>query len=455
MVLTSREPRRPERANRARLVFPVMLFAALLLIPQVSVFASSYAPATLQDDPETMRFQEEELEYIRQDLDVLADSLDTALQSIALGSELIDDIRKELRRIGEDLKELGDVPGALPLRTTLMELRRLSMEAYLGRAMGDVPDILEMMDPDMWRELTLEGAPGRGTSTRRDIFTIGEKVEIGIFQKVLGDVIVIGGEIIVRGSVTGSVISIFGDVHVTSTGRVDGDAVTIGGQIYQDAGGTIRGSFVDTHGFFPNRFIRGGIHSGTLFAISLAGFLFILTLAIVIGLIAPRHVERVELQVSSRFGVSFLVGFATEILLPVAFLLLMITVIGIPVALLFLPLALIALFMLGFTGVARAVGRGANERGLRIGDSPLALISIGVVLLEVVYLVGRAIGITGDIILPVSFATRLIGAIILYVAWTTGLGAALMTRFGTRTPGVKVEIPPKEASPPVGAEVTG
>ena len=193
MVLTSREPRRPERANRTclvscqvtnvgtesdagtgrqgtatshsggygeeaqrsrsgygaarmprlsrdrALVFPVMLFAALLLIPQVSVFASSYAPATLQDDPETIRFQEEELAYIRQDLDVLADSLDTALQSIALGSELIDDIRKELRRIGEDLKELGDVPGALPLRTTLMELRRLSMEAYLGRAMVDLP----------------------------------------------------------------------------------------------------------------------------------------------------------------------------------------------------------------------------------------------------------------------------------------------------------------------------
>ena len=94
MVLTSREPRRPECANQTRLVFPVMLFAALLLIPKVSVPASSYAPATLQDDPETIRFQEEELEYIRQDLDVLADSLKTALQSIELGSGLLDDIRK-------------------------------------------------------------------------------------------------------------------------------------------------------------------------------------------------------------------------------------------------------------------------------------------------------------------------------------------------------------------------
>jgi len=455
MVVTPREPRQPERTNQAGFILPVMLFTVLLLMPQADGFASTYAPATLQEDPETIRFQQEELEFIRHDIDALADSLKLTLRSIELGREQIDDIRQELKRIEMDLEELGDVPGSRSLRAGLSELRRLTMESYLGRSMGEAPDIREMMDPGMWRDLALEGAPGRGTSTRRDIFMIGEDVEVGLFQKVLGDVVVVGGKIIVHGSVTGSVISIFGDVRVTSTGRVDGDAVTVGGQIYQDAGGTIRGSYVDTHGFIPKSFFMRDIHGGTLFAISLAGFLFLLILAVVTGLIAPKNVDRVEQQVSSRFGVSFLVGFATEILLPVAFLLLLITVIGIPVALLFLPMALLALFLLGFTGVAKAVGQGASKRGLRIGDSPLALISVGVVLIEAVYLIGRAVGIPGDIILPISFATRLIGAIILYVAWTTGLGAALMTRFGTRTPGEQVETPPKEAPPPVGAEFAG
>ena len=74
------------------------------------------------------------------------------------------------------------------------------------------------------------------------------------------------------------------------------------------------------------------------------------------------------------------------------------------------------------------------------------------ILLEIVYIVGRAIGIGGDFIMPISFATRLIGGIILYVAWTTGLGAALMTRFGTRASGDQVETVPKEAPPPTGAE---
>ncbi|MFC1627844.1 hypothetical protein ACFL3H_01865 [Gemmatimonadota bacterium] len=455
MVLTAQEPRRPECANQAGIALPIVIFTALLLMPQAGSFASTYAPATLQEDPETIQFQQEELELIHQEINILADSLNLALQSIVIGREQIDDIRKELKRIEMDIDELGDVPGSLSLHVSLSELRRLSMESYLGRAMGEMPDIREMMDPGMWRDLAFEGAPGRDTSIRRDIFMIGEDVEVGLFQKVLGDVVVIGGKIVVHGSVTGSVISIFGDVHVTSTGRVDGDAVTIGGQITQDAGGTIRGSFVDTHGFIPNRFFLGGIHGGTLFAISLAGLLFLLILAIVTGLVAPKNVDRVEQQVSSRFGVSFLVGFATEILLPVVFLLLLITVIGIPVALLFLPMALLALFLLGFTGVAKAVGKGASKRGLRVGDSPLTLISVGVVLIEVVYLVGRAIGIPGDIILPISFVTRLIGAVILYLAWTTGLGAALLTRFGTRTPGEVVETTPKEAPPPVGAELAG
>ncbi|MFC1500083.1 hypothetical protein ACFL6T_03585 [Candidatus Zixiibacteriota bacterium] len=455
MVLTLREPRQPERSNRAGSFLPIMLFTALLLVPQAAGFASTYAHATLQEDPETIRHQQEELESIRQDIAVLSDNLNLALESIELGRERVDDIRRDLKQIEMDLEELGDVPGSHSLRASISELRRLTMDSYLRRSMGEALDIREMMDPGMWRELALEGAPGRGTSTRRDIFMIGEDVEVGLYQKVIGDVVVIGGKIVVHGSVTGSVISIFGDVQVTSTGRVDGDAVTIGGQIYQDAGGTIRGSFVDTHGFIPNRFFLGGIHGGTLFAISLAAFLFILILAIVTGLIVPKNVERVELQVHSRFGVSFLVGFATEILLPVAFLLLLITVIGIPVALLFLPMALMALFLLGFTGVAKAVGQGASKRGLRIGNSPLALISVGVVLIEAVYLAGRAIGIPGDIILPISFATRLIGALILYVAWTTGLGAALLTRFGTRTPGESVASPPKEAPPPVGAEFAG
>jgi hypothetical protein len=294
----------------------------------------------------------------------------------------------------------------------------------------------------------------RGGSIRRDIFQIGEDVEVGLFDKVRGDVVVIGGKITVRGSVTGSVISIFDDIYVTSTGRVDGDAVTVGGTIRQDAGGTIRGNYIDTHGLWPSDWVLGGFHRGTFFFISIVLFVLLLTVSLVTGLIAPKNVDRVELQVRKKFGIAFLVGLATEVLLPVVIFLLAITIIGIPVAFILVPLIMAGLFLLGFTGVAKAVGYGADQRGLRIGDSPLALIAVGVILLEAINLIGHAIGFASDMFTPVALATRFVGILILFIAWTTGLGAALMTRFGTRMPGESAETAPKTSPPPVGAEIT-
>jgi len=291
-----------------------------------------------------------------------------------------------------------------------------------------------------------------GTTTRRDIFQIGESVEIGMFEKVRGDVIVIGGEVTVRGAVTGNVVVVGNDIHVKSTGKIEGDAVTIGGQIHQEAGGTVHGNFVDTHSFLPTRWIwRGNRLAWFLF--SLAGIVFLLTISVIVGLVAPKNVDRVELQARTRFGMSFLSGLLTQILLPVVFVLLCITVIGIPVAIILVPLAVIGLLFLGFTGVAKAVGSGIEERGLRLGSSPLALIAVGVLTIELVSILGRAIGVAGDLFSPLSFAVRLAGWMILYLAWTTGLGAALLTRFGTRTPGEASETAPKPAPPPVGAEV--
>jgi hypothetical protein len=158
--------------------------------------------------------------------------------------------------------------------------------------------------------------------------------------------------------------------------------------------------------------------------------------------------------VRARFGTSFLVGLVTEVFLPVVIVLLCITIIGIPVAVILLPITMIGLLILGFTGVAKAVGRGAEQRGLKIGDSTLAMITVGVLTLEALYLVGRAFGFAPGVLHPLAFLATLMGALVLFVAWTTGLGAALMTRFGTRTPGEQREpVPPKPAPPPVGSEV--
>jgi len=96
---------------------------------------------------------------------------------------------------------------------------------------------------------------------------------------------------------------------------------------------------------------------------------------------------------------------------------------------------------------------------LNLGNSSLALIAVGVLTVKLVSMLGGAIGIIGDLFTPFALAIKLAGGLIVYIAWTTGLGAALMTRFGTRTPGEvvpgdAVDTPPEPVAPPAGAEIT-
>ncbi len=430
-------------------LFLVSFIVALSSARSVPAFSADYSDTPSMVDQQDPR----RLESITRDLEDLKLKLETAVEQIESGQNELEEISRKLKVIEGRLDRLSDVPGYRAVENQLRNLRRTLMESSLRRALAFVPSGRESFDPDIIREMFPDIEEMTRTSTRRDIFRIGKDVEIGTFEKVRGDVIVIGGEITVRGSVTGNVVAIGDDIHITSTGKINGDAVTVGGQIIQDAGGTVQGSFIDTYGFWPTRLFWRGDRVAWFF-FSLAGVVFLLTVAVLVGVVVPKNIDRIEHHARTRFGMSFLIGLLTQILLPVICILLMITVIGIPVALVLIPLAVITLLFLGFTGVAKAVGQGIEERGLSLGNSSLALIAVGVLAVELVSILGRAIGIVGDLFTPLAFAIRLAGGLIIYVAWTTGLGAALMTRFGTRNPGEAVDTAPKPAPTPTGAEIS-
>jgi len=424
-------------AQRSRLLTVLLLF---LLVPAASWAWSTQAPPRSgRQDPQQIEERIAELQR----------SLASAVENMEQGSETLRRVRREVARLGDQLEQMEESPEALELRRRIMELRREVTEASLRRSfapMPEVADILQDIDPDLRVVMGGEMEHLGGTTSRRDIFRMGDDVEVGVLEKVRGDVVVLGGSVTVRGSVTGNVVSIGSDVRVTSTGRIDGDAVTIGGNIIQETGGVIRGSMVDT--LWPQGWMWGP-NPFVWFAFHLATFVFILVAATLVGLILPSNVSQVEQTVRTRFGGSFLLGLGAFILLPVVFILLLITIVGIPVALILLPLTVIGLFLLGFTGVAQAVGRGLMDRGLRLGGSQLALIAVGVVALEILYLIGRSVGMAGGLFGPLALAVRMLGVLVLFVAWTTGLGAALLTRFGTRLPGTPAA--PKASPPPVGA----
>jgi len=338
-------------------LFLISFLVAPSLARSVPAFSADYS-----DTPSIVNQQDpRQLESITEDLEDLKLKLETTIEQMESGQKDLEELSQELKVIEGRLRRLSDVPGYRAVENQLRNLRRTLMENSLRRALALVPSGRESFDPDIIREMFPDLEEMTRTSSNRDIFRIGEDVEIGTFEKVRGDVIVIGGKITVRGSVTGNVVAIGNSIHITSTGRIDGDAVTVGGQITQDAGGTVQGSFIDTNVWPTHFFWRGNRMAWFFF--SLAGVIFLLTVTVLVGVIVPRNVDRIEHHARTRFGMSFLIGLLTQILLPVICILLLITVIGIPVALVLVPLAVISLLSWGLQVLPRpldrVLGRGA------------------------------------------------------------------------------------------------
>lgn len=70
-----------------------------------------------------------------------------------------------------------------------------------------------------------------------DIVTIGESVVVKENATVKGDVVCIGADMEISGTVAGDAVSIGGALVLNSTAVIEGDAVTIGGRLerHEDA----------------------------------------------------------------------------------------------------------------------------------------------------------------------------------------------------------------------------
>jgi hypothetical protein len=140
--------------------------------------------------------------------------------------------------------------------------------------------------------------------------------------------------------------------------------------------------------------------------------------------------------------VNGLIGLLVWILLIPLMVLLVVTIIGIPIAVL-LPFVFAIMMLLGFIGVATATGRkfvpGTN------GGSYKAM-AVGVIVLYGLVVLGALLRMGPG---PLHFAGSILGFIgwaIVFVAVTVGLGAVVMSRFGTREKMPKA-IPDVPASP--------
>ncbi len=88
----------------------------------------------------------------------------------------------------------------------------------------------------------------------------------------------------------------------------------------------------------------------------------------------------------------------------------------------------------------------AYRTGNMKSTSPLTVVIFGVILIELVSLLGRLIGLGGGIFQGIGTLVIILGFIVTYIAWTLGLGSMIITRFGTREPLVPAVVKSTEES---------
>jgi len=311
-----------------------------------------------------------------------------------------------------------------------------------------------------------ESASDRGDELRvhvdgNDVVRFGDDIIVDEDQVIQGDAVAILGSVVVNGVVEGDAVAVGGGLTIGPKGRVDGDGVSIGGGVYKDPGAVIRGQMVSVgkggkwvngqhvsgRFFHPTGFPFGLFtRVGRLFLFIVCTLLLIL-LALVVAAIARRPVENVCMKAKKEAFKMGLVGLAAEVLVLPVIVLFCVTIIGIPIGLVAIPLVLALAMLLGYTGVSLAVGE--RFAGAGNGKSIYWSLVVGILVLEGLKLVSALVRLPGGVLGMMGWVIAFIGWAVIYVAVTVGLGAVIMTRFGTR-PAVPV-VPPGPATQPWAA----
>jgi hypothetical protein len=278
---------------------------------------------------------------------------------------------------------------------------------------------------------------------------IGGPIHVAENELVDGPVVAVGGSVTVDGDVREDVVAVGGNVRLGPKARVRGDVTSVGGTIERDPGAEIDGRTNEVAFGFPHFHVGPGFWfpatgfltvgpwvglMASLFRMVLFGIL-----AFLVFLLAQNPVARIEHVAAFEPWKAGLVGLLTEVFFIPVFVLtiviLVISIFGIPLAPVFALVAIVALMValvFGFTGVAYGVGRWAEHRFGWSSQHPFLLLLVGLFGIWALTIVGRFVSLGGWPIRFVSLTLLLVGFVVEYVAWTVGLGAAVMTRFGTR-----------------------
>jgi len=272
-----------------------------------------------------------------------------------------------------------------------------------------------------------------------DIVKVGERLTVDEDEVVKGDVVCIGGSMRIAGTVRGDVVCVGGTMRLDSTAVVKGDAVAVGGSIERHDDATVEGESISIGmPILPGllgvdvspRICHVTRAAASPFPVLFGLFLFALVISVLVSAFLPNPTMRLETTVRRSFWKAFLVGILGEVLVLPLFLLLVISIIGLALV----PLAAVALaaaLYFGIAGVSLLMGNMFFSRFKSKLPHIVGSTAMGVLLIYALWIIGGMIaygaGALGGLIVA-------LGCLVVWVAWTAGLGAVILTRFGSRLP---------------------
>ncbi|MBA2286463.1 MAG: polymer-forming cytoskeletal protein [Ktedonobacteraceae bacterium] len=239
-----------------------------------------------------------------------------------------------------------------------------------------------------------------------DLISFGGTVVMN--GEVKGNVVSFGSNVIIDGTIDGTINQYGGLVTLQNGSHVHGDIHLYGGQWAHGNDAQLDGAVIDHTQRFDWLFAG---HSG--FAFPFWSMLTWIALGLVLTWLLPEHVMFVRTTIMSRAQRSLIIGLLSAPLAPALLIVLIALILPIPLAII-VALGLIAAWALGTVAMGWLIGeyvvhRLAPERNTR----PVQVI----------------VGLT---ILILAGSLPYIGWLIGIAAGLLGLGAVLLSRFGTR-----------------------
>lgn len=177
-------------------------------------------------------------------------------------------------------------------------------------------------------------------------------------NQAVEDVVVIGGDVTVAGTVDNAVVVVNGDVRFEPTAVVKGAVVVIGGKLRQEEGATVTSDIVNIafDDATSNSLIIGaGLVIG-IGALKLSASIVMIALpALLVALGKRRTIAFADRYRNAPKGKLLAAGFFAAVLLVAASIMLLLTIVGIPLILL-VAIVFAASLALGLAVVGLAIG---------------------------------------------------------------------------------------------------